>query len=297
MFETLDAFLRIRMEPLTYLAFFGLFFPLMALEFRFEHAGERTQRMRRWLPNVLLTAGNILVLGILPLSALAAADYAQEQGIGLLQIFQANPIVVILAGFLARSLVSWVIHFAMHKVPVLWRLHRVHHSDTQMDVTTTVRFHPLELAVSAPIVAGTVILLGLPPAVVMMFELFDAAIAVFSHANIRLPGWLDRTLRLVIITPLMHRIHHSSWQPETDSNYGATLSIWDRVFGTYVPAPRNGYEAMEIGLEELQDERPSNFMWLLISPLRTLSPGHTTERPGKTKKEESVHVADGNRGI
>ena len=286
MLETLDAFLRIRMEPLTYAVFFGLFFSLMGLEFWLERAAGRTRRSVRWLPNLLLTALNIVVLGAIPLSALAAADYAQQAGIGLFGWFGLGAIAMIVGGFLARSLLSWCIHFAMHKSPLLWRFHRVHHSDTQMDVTTTVRFHPVELVISAPLVAGLVVGLGIPPAVIMLFELFDAAIAVFSHANIRLPAWLDRLLRLVIITPNMHRVHHSSWQPETDSNYGATLSVWDRLFGTYVGEPRDGYEAMEIGLEHLQDGRPNRFLWLLSLPFRPIDLANTADIGNRDERSD-----------
>lgn len=264
-FETV---LREQMELLTYLTFFGLLIVLGTLETVFEVRSSGAMRARRWSANFLLTALNIIVLGAIPVTALVAADWARDNGHGLFNLVAFPFVVVLIAGFLAGSLVSWLIHYAMHNIPLLWRIHRVHHSDTHLDVSTTVRFHPLEFLVSAPLVVGTVWLLGLPPVVVMLFELFDAAIAVFSHANVRLPRRLERILRLIIITPDMHRIHHSTLEPETNSNYGATLSLWDRLFGTY---RRKGQEALSVqplGLDEISALRARSFIYLLTLPFR-----------------------------
>ncbi|MCP4384901.1 MAG: sterol desaturase family protein [Hyphomicrobiales bacterium] len=156
----------------------------------------------------------------------------RANGWGLFSQIELPFVVLLVAGFLIRSLVSWLFHYAMHNVPLLWRVHRVHHTDTHLDVSTTVRFHPLESVLSAPLVIGTVLLFGIPPVVIMLSELFDAAIAVFSHANIRMPCCLERTFGLVVITPHLHRIHHSTVVRETNSNYGATLVYWDMLFGT-----------------------------------------------------------------
>jgi sterol desaturase/sphingolipid hydroxylase (fatty acid hydroxylase superfamily) len=225
-------------------------------------------RTRRWPVNFGLTALNIVVMGALPLTALAAADIARDAGWGLFNLIEAPFVVALGVGFLVRSLVSWFIHYAMHNVPVLWRVHRVHHTDTHLDVSTTVRFHPLEFLVSAPFVIATVMAFGLPPIVVMLFELFDAAIAVFSHANTRMPVWLDRALGVLVITPNMHRIHHSTVEPETNSNYGATLVIWDRLFGTFRRKSLEDLAAQPLGLAETQDRRASSFWYLLTLPFR-----------------------------
>lgn len=266
-FETL---LRANMEVLTYITFFGLLIGLGALEFFFEMRAEGANRARRWPTNFALTALNIVVLGAIPVTALVAADMAQTGGYGLFNSVELPFMAVLAAGFLARSLVSWIIHYAMHNVPLLWRIHRVHHTDTHLDVSTTVRFHPLEFVVSAPLVIATVLALGLPPVVVMLFELFDAAIAVFSHANVRLPRWLERSLGLIIITPGVHRIHHSTLEPETNSNYGATLSVWDRLFGTWREKDADALAAQPLGLTETQDARAWSFFYMLSLPFRAL---------------------------
>ncbi len=256
--DAVEAFLRRNDEPLQYAAFFGALALLAALEWRARRGRER---FRRWPANWALTALNIVLLGALPLSGLAVADLARERGWGLLN-HPAVPLGAALAlGFLARSLVSYGIHVAMHKVPPLWRVHRVHHSDTALDVSTTVRFHPLEFAIQVPLVSGALLALGIHPAVVIAYEIFDAAMNVFTHADVRLPRPLDRALRLVFVTPEMHRVHHSAAPAETDSNYGATLSIWDRLFGTH----RAGAPAA-IGLAEVAERPARDPLWLLALP-------------------------------
>jgi sterol desaturase/sphingolipid hydroxylase (fatty acid hydroxylase superfamily) len=159
-----------------------------------------------------------------------------------------------------------VVHFAMHKIPVLWRLHRVHHSDTELDVSSAVRFHPLEFAVQVPVSLATIVAFGVPPVAIILYELLDAFMAVWTHANIRLPLGVERIIGTILVTPSMHRIHHSSHWLETDSNYGATLSIWDRLFRTLRDKSHAEQAGMELGLEECQDARSRNFLWLLILP-------------------------------
>jgi sterol desaturase/sphingolipid hydroxylase (fatty acid hydroxylase superfamily) len=167
---------------------------------------------------------------------------------------------------LARGFISFFTHYLMHKVPLLWRLHRVHHLDTELDVSTTVRFHPFEFL--AALIPGVplVVAFGMSPWVLMLYEILDAVVTLFSHANIRLPESLDRLLRYVIVTPDLHRVHHSSWQTETDSNFSAVFPIWDIVFKTFRTETRVSHETMELGLEEVRDERANRFLWLLGSP-------------------------------
>jgi len=220
-FDAVESFLRRNDEALQYAAFFGVLALMAALELRARRGRER---FRRWPANWALSALNIVLLGALPLSGLAAADLARERGWGLLN-HPAVPLgAALVLGFLARSLVSYGIHMAMHKVPPLWRVHRVHHSDTALDVSTTVRFHPLEFAIQVPLVIGALLALGIHPAVVIAYEIFDAAMNVFTHADLRLPRPLDRALRVVLVTPEMHRLHHSAARPETDSPTLAALS-------------------------------------------------------------------------
>ena len=174
--------------------------------------------------------------------------------------------------YLARSLVSYAVHVAMHKVPWLWRLHRVHHTDTAMDISTAVRFHPLEFVVSVPAVLAATLVFGFPPLAVIIYSLVDAAMAVFSHANLRLPDRMERGVRLLLVTPAMHRIHHSALQPETDSNYGATLSCWDRLFGTHRAKPAGALASSQLGLAECRDRRSDSLPWLLSLPFIRLKP-------------------------
>lgn len=266
--SSLDAFIRTQFEPLQYLAFFGALVVFGALEAFVSPGQEGIERRSRWPANVGLTVLNILVTGAMPVGVVAAADYAVRQGWGLLHQPYVPAVAALVLGIVLRSLISYGTHVAMHKVPLFWRVHRVHHTDTQMDVSTTVRFHPLEFVISTPILLALTIAFGLPPVAAMLYELFDAAMAVFTHANIRLPGWLERAIGSVLVTPDMHRIHHSAWQPETDSNYGVTFSWWDRMFGTYRTRPADELDTMQIGLE-WRDQRTNSLKWLLWMPFIT----------------------------
>jgi sterol desaturase/sphingolipid hydroxylase (fatty acid hydroxylase superfamily) len=154
-------------------------------------------------------------------------------------------------------------HVAMHKVPLLWRLHRVHHADHDMDVTTAVRFHPVEILISALYKVTLVIALGIDPVMVVVYEAMLSTMAVYTHANLRHAPLLERALRLVIVTPDMHRVHHSQRRLETDSNYGNALSLWDRIFGTYRAAPADPFR---IGLPDVREDRAAAIAWTLTSP-------------------------------
>jgi sterol desaturase/sphingolipid hydroxylase (fatty acid hydroxylase superfamily) len=268
--ESIETFLRRNDEPLQYAAFFGALALFGVLELVAARRREDAARWRRWPANWGLTVLNILLLGALPLSGLAVADLARERGWGLLNHPAVPLAAAIVAGFLLRALVSWVTHLAMHKVPLLWRVHRVHHTDTVLDVSTTVRFHPLEFAIQVPIMIGATLALGLHPAVVIAYEIIDAGINVFTHSNVRLPAWLDRALRLVLVTPDMHRVHHSMHRPQTDSNYGAVFSIWDRAFGTYRRLAPQTLAGLRLGLEECCEQRARSLPWLLALPFRHL---------------------------
>ena len=223
-------------------------------------------RKARWLTNLVLTTLNIIVMGLLPVTFFGMGVWAQEQGYGLFNNVSLPLAVLVMGTLLARGFISFFTHFLMHKVPLLWRLHRVHHLDTELDITTTVRFHPFEFLGALIPGVPLVVAFGLSPWVLLLYELLDAAITLFSHANIRLPERLERVLRYVIVTPDLHRVHHSSWQPETDSNFSAVFPIWDILFGTFRTDTRMPQETMELGLEEVRDERTNRFLWLLGSP-------------------------------
>lgn len=279
--DTLEAILRTKMETLQYVAFFGAIGLFGLLETIIARAKSPTKRKTRWPTNVALTVLNIIVLGAMPVSGVLAADYAQTNNLGLLNIFHIAPIAAFVIGFAFRSFVSWGTHLAMHKIPLLWQVHRVHHTDTQLDISTTVRFHPLEFLINTPILLLAVVAMGISPVTLMIYELFDAAMAVFTHANIRLPRPVERLLVWLVVTPDMHRVHHSSHQPETDSNYGATLSIWDHLFRTYRHKQPVQLADMKLGLAECQDRRATSLLWLLTLPFRSrkipaepIQPGH-----------------------
>jgi sterol desaturase/sphingolipid hydroxylase (fatty acid hydroxylase superfamily) len=168
---------------------------------------------------------------------------------------------------IVRGFISFSTHYLMHTVPLLWRVHRVHHLDTELDVSTTVRFHPLEFFIQW--VPGVLIVVGfgLAPWVLMFYELLDVAVTLWSHSNLRLPATLERVLRYVVVTPDLHRVHHSARKPETNSNFGAVFPVWDLVFGTFRPVPRDGHEHMRLGLDEVRGPDAHRPLWLLTSPL------------------------------
>jgi sterol desaturase/sphingolipid hydroxylase (fatty acid hydroxylase superfamily) len=272
-FESVEAFVRASFEPLQYAAFFGVFAVLALVESVAPRDPSPALRFWRWPSNVVLTTANIVILGALPVGIVAAADWAQDARFGLLHVVQVSPTAAFAIGFLGRAFLSWGTHYLNHKVPFLWAIHRVHHTDTRLDVSTTVRFHPLEFVFTTPLTLAGVVALGAPPVAILIYEVMDAGVTVFSHANVRLPWWVDRPLRLFIVTPDVHRVHHSSQQPETDSNYGAVLTIWDRLLGTYRRKSGEDLATQETGLSEAQDSRSRNLFWLLILPfIRLKSP-------------------------
>ena len=252
---------------------FGVFLGLFALFAAAETLAPRRVRTQsrgtRWFTNWSITVANTILLRLmafaLPLLAVGAAIDAQAQGWGLFNALVLPTWIEVVAAILILDFIIWAQHLITHKVPILWRLHRVHHADVDMDVTTAIRFHPVEIALSMLIKIGAVYLLGPAAIAVILFEIILNGTAMFNHANIRLPLWLDAIVRRVLVTPDMHRVHHSVHRHEHDSNYGFALSIWDRLFGTYIPQPAAGHDDMEVGLE-WQDDRPSRLAWSLALP-------------------------------
>jgi sterol desaturase/sphingolipid hydroxylase (fatty acid hydroxylase superfamily) len=239
---------------------------------------------RRWLTNLGISVTAALVLRLMaalavPVAAIAAAFYAQTSGIGLLNNVAWPDWVKIVIALAALDLAIWAQHLASHKIPILWRLHKVHHADRDIDVTTAVRFHPVEIALSMLWKIAVVVPLGAPPLAVFLFEVILNGCAMFNHANIDLPPWLDRILRLFVVTPDMHRVHHSVLRREHDSNYGFNLSLWDRVFRTYTAQPEGGHQGMTIGLTPYQSEAPTRFGWSLWLPFRKETAPAPENRP------------------
>ena len=249
--------------------FAGLFVLLAALEAVAPRRARNLPRGGRWFTNAGIIVSSTLLLRAmalgLPLLAVGAALDAEAQGWGLLNIVGWPYWVEFVVALLVLDLVIWAQHWVTHKVPLLWRLHRVHHADRDFDVTTALRFHPVEIALSILLKIGVVYLLGPAAWAVVAFEVLLNGTAMFNHSNLKLPGWLDAAVRTVLVTPDMHRVHHSVHRDEHDSNFGFALSVWDRIFGTYRAQPREGHEGMTLGLE-WQDERPARLGWSLALP-------------------------------
>lgn len=250
-------------------AFVGLFLLFAGLEAIAPRRKRTFPRKMRWPTNLAISVIDTLALRALaiglPLLAVGAALDAEAQGWGLLNALALPGWAAGLIAILIFDLAIWFQHLVTHKVPFLWRFHRVHHADRDFDVTTAVRFHPVEIAASMLLKIGLAYLIGPPAWAMILFEILLNGTAMFNHANLRLPAWLDCGLRLVLVTPDMHRVHHSVHRHEHDSNYGFALSLWDRIFGTYRPEPEAGHERMEIGLQ-WQDERPTKLGWSLKLP-------------------------------
>ncbi|MEM8577993.1 MAG: sterol desaturase family protein [Pseudomonadota bacterium] len=249
--------------------FLGLFAVLAALEWLIPRRPRAQARTGRWTTNWGITIANTALLRImalaLPLLAVGAAVDAQAQGWGLFNWTDWPVWLEVTLAILILDFAIWAQHLVTHKVPLLWRLHRVHHADVDMDVTTAIRFHPVEIGLSMLLKIGLVYLLGPAALAVILFEIILNGTAMFNHANIKLPLWLDGIVRRVLVTPDMHRVHHSVHRHEHDSNYGFALSIWDRMFGTYIAQPEAPHETMQTGLE-WQDARPSRLAWALALP-------------------------------
>ncbi|WP_353533886.1 sterol desaturase family protein [Cognatishimia sp. WU-CL00825] len=249
--------------------FLGLFIVLAGIETLLPRRLRAQSRKSRWATNWALTAINTLTLRalafLLPALAVGAALDASAQGWGLFNLVGLPPWLEVFLAILIFDFAIWLQHLVTHKVPLLWRLHRVHHADRDMDVTTAIRFHPIEIALSMSLKIGLVYLLGPSALAIILFEIILNGTAMFNHANIRLPLPLDRNLRRVLVTPDMHRVHHSVHRHEHDSNYGFSLSLWDRLFGTYIAQPAEGHDNMTVGLR-WQDTRPAKLSWVLTLP-------------------------------
>ncbi len=249
--------------------FVGLFLLLAIIEAVVPRRARAQTRQRRWVTNwalIIIDSVTLRVLAIaIPLLAVGAAADAANMGWGLLNQIDLPVWVEVILTIVFLDFAIWLQHLITHKVPLLWRLHRVHHADRDIDVTTAIRFHPVEIALAMLLKIGLVYLIGAPALAVILFEIILNSTAMFNHANIKLPLWLDKIVRLVLVTPDMHRVHHSDIRAEHDSNYGFSLSIWDRMFGTYIAQPEKGHEAMTIGLQ-WQDDRPANLIWNLSLP-------------------------------
>jgi sterol desaturase/sphingolipid hydroxylase (fatty acid hydroxylase superfamily) len=258
------------LEPVLRLAAFALVFAAVAAaEALAPWRPGVLGRLRRWPGNlgVLLVAA-ALARVVLPVTVVGAAMIARAEGWGLFNLLAVPGWVAVPLAVLLLDLAIYAQHVVFHHVPALWRLHRMHHADTEFDATTGLRFHPLEILLSLGIKIAVVVALGAPAVAVLIFEILLNASSVFSHGNIALPRMVDAPLRGVLVTPDMHRVHHSVVRAETDSNYGFCLSWWDRLFGTYREAPEAGRDGVTIGLPAFRDPGEQRLDRLLTQPFR-----------------------------
>lgn len=258
-------------------AFFAVLAAMMAAEAAFPRKIRSQTRARRWPANLgIVVLNSVLLKLVFPVATVGVALAAEDGGWGLFHAVPAPVWLAVPLTVLALDLIVYLQHVTFHFVPALWRLHRMHHADLDIDVTTGARFHPVEILLSMVIKMAAVAALGAPAAGVVVFEVLLNATAMFNHANLRLPQPLDRAVRAVLVTPDMHRVHHSVRRAETDSNFGFNLSVWDRLFRTYRAQPADGHDGMTIGLEYFRDPRELGLLRMLTQPARTPGDGAPT---------------------
>ncbi|MFO8240516.1 MAG: sterol desaturase family protein [Dissulfuribacterales bacterium] len=255
-------------------AFAGIFAVLATAEVFAPRRWLRTSKKQRWFANLALIALNPLSLALIfPILPIGLALIASEQGWGLLNNLTIPYWLKIISGMVLLDLAVYIQHVLHHAIPILWRLHMMHHADMDIDMTTGLRFHPIEIIVSMVIKLAAVAALGVPPVAVLIFEVVLNGTSMFNHSNLHIPEKLDRILRLIVVTPDMHRVHHSVVIQETNSNYGFNLPWWDRLFGTYKDQPDQGHIDMVIGLSQFRESEKLTLPHLLMLPF-TGDTGH-----------------------
>jgi sterol desaturase/sphingolipid hydroxylase (fatty acid hydroxylase superfamily) len=234
--------------------FFGTFLVIALWEIRAPKRVLAVSKAVRWLNNLGIVVLNTIVVRVLfPAAAVGIAVFTSIQGWGLFNYYQVPTVVALLLSVMIMDFIIYLQHVLVHAVPTLWRVHRVHHADLDYDVTTGARFHPIEIILSMLIKFATIVVFGPPVVAVIIFEVLLNATAMFNHGNIRLPKGIDRVLRWLVVTPDMHRVHHSVEDDEANSNFGFNLPWWDRLFGTYRDQPRGGHQGMTLGIHQYRD--------------------------------------------
>ena len=268
-------------EPIIRLAaFFCVFFTIAIWELVSPRRQLTTSKALRWLSNISITLlGTAIVRGLFPVLAVSFA--ANEPTLGLLnQVFLPSSLKVFI-GILALDLIIFLQHVTFHAVPILWRLHMVHHADLDIDVTTGLRFHPIEVILSMGIKIAAIVIIGPPVLAVILFEIFLNGTSMFNHGNIHITSGVDKILRLLVVTPDMHRVHHSVVIRETSSNFGFNFPWWDRILGTYKAQPAAGHQEMVIGLSQFRDQKRLTFPWMLALPFIGKPGKYTFTRSGQ----------------
>lgn len=263
---------------------FGMFLGVFALMAAWEVAAPRRtlqeSKAIRWASNLAIVVLNSVLLRILfPVAAVGVAAFVAERGAGLFNIFAVPYPLAIVLSVLLLDLAIYLQHLMFHAMPVLWRVHRMHHADLDFDVTTGARFHPIEMILSMLIKFAVILLLGPPVLAVLIFEVLLNATAMFNHSNVRIPQPWDRALRWLVVTPDMHRVHHSIDAPECNSNFGFNLPWWDQLFGTYRAQPAAGHERMIVGIKQFRLQRDLWLDQMLLEPFRNQTGDYSKEIP------------------
>ena len=263
----MEAFIEAN-EPVIRLVCFGGVFAVMALwELVAPRRPLAQSKIVRWSSNLgIVVVNTVLVRLLFPVAAMGVAVLAEERGWGLLNTVEWTSAAAVIVSVVALDFAIYLQHVMFHAVPALWRLHRMHHADLDFDVTTGLRFHPVEIILSILIKMAAIAVLGPPVVAVLIFEVVLNATSMFNHGNVRLPGAIDRPLRWLVVTPDMHRVHHSVVAAETNSNFGFNLPWWDRLFGTYREQPAAGHDGITIGIEMFRDAAALHLHRMLIQP-------------------------------
>lgn len=258
--------------------FVGIFLAMAVLEVFFPRRARHVPRRARWGHNLgISTINQTLVRLALPISAIVLADVCAEQRWGLLNMFSMPHWARLLIAVVALDLAIYLQHVLLHAVPALWRIHRMHHADTEFDVTTGIRFHPLSILLSATLKLGAILLIGAPAHAVLIFEVLLNATSLFNHSNIHIPAIVERFIRLLVVTPDTHRVHHSTDPAEMSCNFGFNFPWWDRLFGTYRDQPALGHEQMVIGLTSFRSDSELRIDQMLTQPFRNAADDEDNE--------------------
>ncbi len=282
-------------EPVIRLGFFFGIFAMMGIwELIAPRRALTVSKAVRWANNIgLVFLNTAIVRLIFPVVTVGLAAFAVEHGWGILNYFSVPFALAVLFSVIALDFIIYLQHVLVHAVPALWRLHRVHHADLDFDVTTGARFHPIEIVLSMLIKFSAIVVIGPPVVAVVIFEVVLSSMAMFNHSNVRLPLGLDRIIRRLIVTPDMHRVHHSTEDNETNSNYGFNLSIWDRLFGTYIDQPRGGHIDMHIGIHGFNDAKQVNQLpGMLALPFIGKITGYVINRREWSKESSSLKTQE-----
>jgi len=268
-------------EPTIRIGFFISIFAIMAIwEIIAPRRALTICKAVRWINNMGIVFLNTAIIRfIFPIAAVNLAAFAVAHDWGILNVYSVPFALAVLISVVALDFIIYLQHVLVHAIPALWRLHRVHHADLDFDVTTGARFHPIEIIMSMLIKFSAIVVIGPPVIAVVIFEVVLSSMAMFNHSNVRLPLGLDRVIRILFVTPDMHRVHHSTEDNETNSNFGFNLSIWDKLFGTYIDQPRGGHHDMHIGIHGFKDPKQvSQLPGMLMLPFVGKITGYAINR-------------------